>query len=98
MEAGDPVLVKEDYIAELWEEGPFQTFVQLEAGCTGTIDHFGAEGEVCISFYDHYYVIAEMEDFEWDGIFKVNYSQKHKDMIIAEATQPLLHIVKKDEH
>ena len=96
MKAGDPVLVKDDYIAELYSEGPLQTYVELLAGCTGYIDHFGEEGEVCISFYDEYYIIAELDDFDYDGVLMINYTQKQKDLIMKELNQPLLQIVKKD--
>lgn len=98
MEAGDPVLVKDDYIADLWDEGPLSSFVQLEAGCTGVIDHFGDNGEVCISFYDYYYVIADIDDFDYDGVFMVNYSQKQKDMILREAMRPLFHLIKDEDN
>lgn len=96
MKVGDYVLVKDDYIADLYDEGPFQSYVQLEAGATGQIDHFGFDGEICISFFDYYYVIADIDDFDFDGIFMINYTEKHRQMLLEESEQPLLRIIKED--
>jgi len=97
MQAGDPVLVKDDYIADLWVEGPLQTYVQLEAGAVGTIDHFGDQGEVCVLFYDQYFVLVDVEDFEYDGPLLLNYTEKQRDLTLLESGRPLLRLIKGDK-
>lgn len=98
MKAGDKVLVKDDHIADLYGEGPLNEYVELYAGCEGIIDHFDRDSNgvitVCISFYDQYYVIVDEDDFGYDGIFMVNYTPKHKELLEADAQRPLFHIIK----
>ena len=101
MNSGDKVLVKDDYIADLYDEGPCQCYVELLAGSVGVIDHFSYNTDgievVCISFFDHYYVEATMDEFDLDGIYMTNFTDTQRDLSMQD-DKPLLSIIKDREN
>lgn len=101
MKAGDKVLVKDDYIADMYDEGPCQVFVELLAGSIGIIDHFEQSYEdgvtVCICFFDHYYVMADMEEFDVDGIYMTDFTDTQRDLAMDDM-KPVLTLIKDREN
>jgi hypothetical protein len=100
LKAGDKVLVKDDYIADLYDEGPCQVYVELLAGSIGIIDHFSYDEDglqvACICFFDHYYIEATMDEFDLDGIFMVNFSSIQRDLAMDDM-KPMLTLIKDKE-
>lgn len=94
MKIGDKVLVKDDYIADLWDDGPLQLYVDLQAGMTGVIDSFPELGEICILFYKKYYVMSDESDFDLDGIFVLNPTIQQRNLTLVESHVPLLRLIK----